>query len=224
MKLFAGTESSWSLRALLCMEIAGIPPEPGIFDLSNEESRRELKRLSPTGRVPVLRDGDVVVYDSLSITEYLNESKPGLLYSAEAALRAEERSLCAELHSGFAEVRRQMPFVASGETAPVALSAEAEAEIERIGIIFAATRGGFYRGETPGAVDAFYSVMAYRLASYGVHFTGRAGHYQNALTEWPLFRRSLSRLCPKRCPGDVVIVVDNYDRAPPETGGVCSSD
>lgn len=75
MKLFAGTESSWSLRALLCMEIAGIPPEPGIFDLSNEESRRELKRLSPTGRVPVLRDGDVVVYDSLSITEYLNESK-----------------------------------------------------------------------------------------------------------------------------------------------------
>ena len=196
MKLFAGTESSWSLRALLCMEIAGIPPDLHILDLSHPQSRRELKRLSPTGRVPVLSDGDLIIYDSLSITEYVNEIKPGLLYSAEAALRAEERSLCAELHSGFAEIRRQMPFVASGKTVPEALSAEAEADIERIGIIFAAARGEFFRGETPGAVDAFYSVMAYRLASYGIHFPGRAGHYQNALTEWTLFRRSLSGLCP----------------------------
>lgn len=145
--------------------------------------------------MPVLRDGDVVIYDSLSITEYLNEIKPGLLYSGDAALRATERSLCAELHSGFAAIRRQMPFVASGKTAPVSLSAGAETEIGRIAAIFAASLGDFYRGSTPGAVDAFYSVMAYRLASYGIHFPGRAGDYQIALTEWPLFRTSLSRLC-----------------------------
>ena len=195
MELLIGSHSSWSLRTLLCMKIAGITPQLIVFDLNSDESQQELKRVSPTGRVPVVTDNGLVVHDSLAIAEYLNEIKPGLLYSASTRLRAEERSLCAELHSGFSAIRRTMPFVACGDIAPVTLSAETEKEITRINAVFDTAQGDFFRGHTPGAVDAFYSVMAYRLASYGICFAGRAGDYQHALTEWSFFGTALSGLC-----------------------------
>jgi len=115
MQLFIGTVSTWSLRALICAKIAETNIQTTFFNLADEDDRRVLKQISPTALVPFLRDGQVEVHDSLAIAEYLNEKTSGRLYPEDSASRALSRSLCAEIHSGFVSVRREMPFSPSGQ-------------------------------------------------------------------------------------------------------------
>ena len=194
MKLFVGTDSTWSLRTLICLDIAEVNAEIEVFKLDDDVSRMSLKKVSPTGLVPFLRDGDLLINDSLSIAEYLNEFKQGSLYPSEATQRALSRSLCAEIHSGFLSVRQQMPFSANSAVKDVSLSLQTQTELMRIESIFADSKAEFFWGETPTAVDAFYAVMAFRLKSYGINFKGNAGRYQNALVEWDLLKKHLKTI------------------------------
>ncbi|MGL4892271.1 MAG: glutathione S-transferase, partial [Aeromonas veronii] len=111
------------------------------------------------------------------------------LYPVSLAERALARSLCAELHAGFRQIRSLLPFFLGAPTR-IDPPVEAVGELARLQEIWSQARGPFYFGEA-GIVDAFYAVMAYRLASYGILLPGQAGVYQQALLSWPLWQETL---------------------------------
>src|ERR1700675_1277787 len=98
--------STWSLRAWVLMRGAGIPFREQMISLYTPDTPARIRVVSPTARVPCLHDGDVVVWDSLAIAEYLAERHPGLWPAAPTA-RAWARSVSAEMHSGFADLRNE---------------------------------------------------------------------------------------------------------------------
>lgn len=117
MKLYIGNKnySSWSMRPWVLLTQAGIPFEEVMlrFDAFTPESqfKAALRNLSPTGKVPVLVDGALVVWDTLAIAEYLAEQFPEKnLWPRDKAARARARSLCAEMHSGFTGLRTHCPM------------------------------------------------------------------------------------------------------------------
>ncbi len=113
--------SSWSMRAWLALREKGVPFEERIVDISAPDRATELSAISPNRQVPVLHDGDVVIYDSLAIMEYANDGFDGPpLLPADARDRARARSLIAWMHSGFADMRRGMPFEGTFHPRPVA--------------------------------------------------------------------------------------------------------
>lgn len=190
MELVVGTESTWSLRAWLCAKMVNLDITEIVIDLSSHDAKAALLAHSPTGLVPVLKADDLVIHDSLAITEYINELTNGALYPLSLEDRAIARSLCAELHSGFTHLRTCSPFTLESVPHVTDLPYEVQQELARIEAIFAQAEGEFMFS-LPSAVDAFYSVMAYRLQSYGIYLMGDAGHYQQNLLSWPLLRLAI---------------------------------
>ena len=99
--------SSWSLRPWLAMKVLGLAFDERRIALYGPQSKAEILRDSPSGKVPCLVDGEVRVWDSLAILEYLAESRRELWPETRAA-RAHARSICAEMHSGFPRLREHM--------------------------------------------------------------------------------------------------------------------
>ncbi|MEG0008236.1 MAG: glutathione S-transferase N-terminal domain-containing protein [Aeromonas sp.] len=190
--LTVGTGSTWSMRAALVLGLSGLAWQEQVFDLEDAKALARLKRVSPTGLVPWLDDGELRIHDSLAIAEYLYELSPERrLYPADRAERALARSLCAELHSGYGQIRSRLPFFLGAPTQcepPV----ETITELARLQTLWSQARGAFYFDEA-GILDAFYAVMAYRLASYGIQLPGQAGAYQQSLLAWPLWQETLVR-------------------------------
>ncbi|WP_323899625.1 glutathione S-transferase N-terminal domain-containing protein [Aeromonas hydrophila] len=188
--LTVGTGSTWAMRAALVLAMSGLEWQEQVFDLEDAKELQRLKRLAPAGLVPWLDHDGVRVHDSLAIAEYLHELCPARrLYPEARAERALARSLCAELHAGFRQIRTLLPFFLGAPTRsepPV----EAIGELARLQTIWSQARGPFYFDEA-GILDAFYAVMAYRLASYGIQLPGQAGAYQQALLAWPLWQQTL---------------------------------
>ncbi|WP_438834167.1 glutathione S-transferase N-terminal domain-containing protein [Aeromonas oralensis] len=188
--LTVGTGSTWAMRAALVLAMSGLEWQELVFDLEDAKELQRLKRLAPAGLVPWLDHDGVRIHDSLAIAEYLHELCPARrLYPEARAERALARSLCAELHAGFRQIRTLLPFFLGAPTRsepPV----EAIGELARLQTIWSQARGSFYFGEA-GILDAFYAVMAYRLASYGIQLPGQAGAYQQALLAWPLWQQTL---------------------------------
>ncbi|WAG12143.1 glutathione S-transferase [Aeromonas dhakensis] len=188
--LTVGTGSTWAMRAALVLAMSGLEWQEQVFDLEDAKELQLLKRLAPAGLVPWLDHDGVRIHDSLAIAEYLHELCPARrLYPEARAERALARSLCAELHAGFRQIRTLLPFFLGAPTRsepPV----EAIGELARLQTIWSQARGPFYFGEA-GILDAFYAVMAYRLASYGIQLPGQAGAYQQVLLAWPLWQQTL---------------------------------
>ncbi|ELB2792376.1 glutathione S-transferase [Aeromonas hydrophila] len=188
--LTVGTGSTWAMRVALVLAMSGLEWQEQVFDLEDAKELQRLKRLAPAGLVPWLDHDGVRIHDSLAIAEYLHELCPARrLYPEARAERALARSLCAELHAGFRQIRTLLPFFLGAPTRsepPV----EAIGELARLQTIWSQARGPFYFGEA-GILDAFYAVMAYRLASYGIQLPGQAGAYQQALLAWPLWQQTL---------------------------------
>ncbi|WP_429166035.1 glutathione S-transferase N-terminal domain-containing protein [Aeromonas rivipollensis] len=188
--LTVGTGSTWAMRASLVLAMSGLEWQEQVFDLEDTKALARLKRTAPAGLVPWLDDGELRIHDSLAIAEYLHELCPARhLYPVDRAERALARSLCAELHSGFGQIRSRLPFFLGAPTQsepPV----ETLGELARLQTLWSQARGPFYFEEA-GILDAFYAVMAYRLASYGIGLPGQAGVYQQALLAWPLWQETL---------------------------------
>lgn len=184
-ELLVGTDSTWSIRALLCLKMVGIEPKVTVFDLTSSNYKEKLRLRSETGLVPVLFSDSGTVYDSLAIVEHVNEISGGRLYPKSTEERAIARSMCSELHSGFLTLRTQCPFTLEPRSTPT-LSNELENEISRLQFIWSKSQGSFMFG-TPSAVDAFYAVLAYRLSTYQIKLVGQAKKYQDSLLSWPLF-------------------------------------
>lgn len=118
MKLIVGTDSTWSLRAWICSQLAQISLELNVVDLTETGYKSKILTHSPTGLVPALIVSDLVIHDSLAIAEYFNEYSEGVLYPKSQSERALARSLCLELHSGFMNLRYHCPF-SLGKTMPL---------------------------------------------------------------------------------------------------------
>src|SRR5205814_8538165 len=108
LKIVVGNKkySSWSLRGWLALKLTGAPYEEIVVALDMPDTAGNIRRYSPSGRVPALMDGEITVWDSLAISEYLHEKFPQKqLWPQDAARRAHARSVSAEMHSGFVNLR-----------------------------------------------------------------------------------------------------------------------
>jgi glutathione S-transferase len=198
MEIVVGTKkwSSWSLRPWLALKRTGAAFKETVVDLRLVgTSENEIARHSPSKLVPVVKDGDLVIWDSLAICEYLNEKYPeAQLWPADQTLRALGRSAAAEMHSGFGSLRGECPMEL--ETRKVTAVSEATQNdvrkiVERWNQLLKRSGGPFLLGDWSIA-DAFYTPVATRFRTYGIHLsdygdTGAAGAYCERLLETPEF-------------------------------------
>ena len=127
------TYSSWSMRPWLLMRAFAIPFDEIVIPLDSPHARAEILRRNPAGKVPVLEDGDLVIWDSLAIIEHLAERHPEhAIWPRDPAARALARSLAAEMHSGFSALRRHLPMNMRRDSRPATLEAEMEATRDRL--------------------------------------------------------------------------------------------
>jgi glutathione S-transferase len=149
------------------------------------------RAFSPSGKVPCLRDGDTVVWDSLGIAEFLAERHPGL-WPAGPAARTWARCAAAEMHSGFGALRQVCTMNVGLRVRLHAQSAALQADIRRIDELWSEglTRfgGPYLAGAEFTVVDAFYCPVAYRVRTYGIELSGAAAQYAARLVELPSMR------------------------------------
>jgi glutathione S-transferase len=183
--------SSWSLRGWLAMKLSGAPFREEMVALIGAYNAAN-RAFSPSARVPCLHDGSVVVWDSLAIAEYLAERHAGM-WPADAAARAWARSACAEMHSGFSNLRNEMTMCIRERVDVRPWSVGLADDIARIAEIWSEGRRGFGQGGRYlcGAfslADAFYAPVAFRFRTYGVVLDHAAADYLQALLAHPLLR------------------------------------
>src|SRR5687767_14676748 len=135
MKLLIGNKnySSWSLRPWLVLKQAGIPFEEELISFNVPDFKARVTRHSPAGKLPALIDGDLVVWDSLAIAEYLAELFPEkTLWPAARGARAHARAACAEMHSGFQDMRSRLTMNCCTHFTNVLFDKRVRREIARI--------------------------------------------------------------------------------------------
>lgn len=183
--------SSWSLRPWLVLKQAGIPFTETYIPLYVGDWHERVLKHSPSGKVPTLINGAITVWDSLAICEYLAEQFPEKqLWPADVAVRAEARSVSAEMHSGFQALRQNMFMNIRRRMPNRGRTPEVAADIERITTMWNdcrrryATNGPFLFGRFSIA-DAMYAPVALRFQTYEVSVNGAAGEYARALLALP---------------------------------------
>jgi glutathione S-transferase len=186
--------SSWSLRPWLALRLSGLAFETRLFDLKGPD-RAAIPQHSPSGKVPCLivsRDGkpDLTIWDSLAICEYVAElAQAAQLWPSDPEQRAWARSVTAEMHSGFADLRQTCPMDIIASVPRHEITAETARNIARITEIWtqcrtaAQDKGAFLFGPF-GIADCFYAPVVTRFHTYGVKLDGLAGDYMTAVREW----------------------------------------
>ncbi len=194
------TYSSWSMRPWLLMRAFALPFDEIVIPLDGADTAAAIARHNPAGKVPVLEDGDVVVWDSLAIVEHLAEAHPELaIWPREPAARALARSLAAEMHSGFAALRRALPMNMRRDGVPAALDpatqAAVDADVARIEAAWADARTRFGAdGSGPFlfgafcAADAMFAPVVNRFAAYAVPVAATSRAYMDAMQAHPAWR------------------------------------
>jgi len=192
--------SSWSMRGSLALTFKGLPFEERSISLIEDRDRSRRRKISPTGRVPALHHGDLVIPDSLAIIEYLEETFPPpkypALWPAEAGRRLRARWLAAEMHSGFTELRSEMSFHLCFLPRPPMISPAALGEAAGMlglweeSLTRSAGEGPFLLGAF-SAADIMYAPAVVRLQAFGVPTTGtpHAATYIADVLAHPAVRR-----------------------------------
>ncbi len=190
--------SSWSMRGWLVAVQSGLEFREERVWLDEDVDRSARRRFSPVGKVPVLLHGDLAVWDSLAIAEYLAELAPDAgIWPADRAARARARSLCAEMHAGFPALRERLPMNVTARKPYLDRGEEVAAEVERVAAMWTDTRrefggAGRYLFGDWCAADAFYAPVATRLVTYGVPVEGVAAEVRDALLDHAWVRRWLA--------------------------------
>ena len=188
--------SSWSLRAWLALKWTGEPFEEVVIPLSRPETAAAIRSHSGAGKVPVLKDGDLAVWDSLAICEYLAEKFPNAaLWPAASGARAVARSASAEMHSGFTRLRSQMPMNVRAKLPGKGLGPGVAEDIARIAGLWESclerfgSDGGFLGGAFSVA-DCMFAPVVSRFCTYGVALSEPCQAYADrvwnlaAMQEW----------------------------------------
>jgi len=173
--------SSWSLRPWLAARHAGIEFDEIRVSLFTPEGTAQIRQYSPSLKVPVWREGELVVWESLAICEYLAERVPSL-WPADSAARAVARSVGAEMHAGFAALRHGMPMNARARGRRVAVTPAIAADIDRIAAIWTDCRARFGAGGpwlfgAFSIADAMFGPVVLRFVPYGVSRPGAVDDY-----------------------------------------------
>lgn len=192
--------SSWSLRAWLPLRHYGVEFEERRLPLDTEEFAREIGKYTPTRRVPVLIDGATTVWDSLAICEYANDRwLDGKGWPTERAARAHARAVCAEMHTGFAGLRRALPMDCRASGAAVLVDAAARTDVVRMRELIADCRARFGHLSKEGGpwlfgkfslADCYFAPIVVRFKIYSVPVDGAVAAWVDstwalpALSEW----------------------------------------
>lgn len=190
--------SSWSLRGWLMAKIAGIDFEEVMVPLDLPDTAASIRKHSPSGKVPVLLHRGLAVWESLSIAEYLNDLKPEAhLWPPAVAARAHARSVSAEMHAGFSELRANMPMNIRASYPGKGMTPAVRADIERITGLWRDCRKRF-AGAAPkddgflfgafGAADAMFAPVVTRFRTFGVQLDNDAEAYCAAVMAHPAMK------------------------------------
>lgn len=182
--------SSWSMRPWVLMHALRIAFEEINVRLDQSDTARQIAPYSPSGRVPVLIDNGLKVWDSLAIMEYLAERCPQVrVWPESMEARAQARSVCAEMHAGFAALRSAMPMNIRNRHPGRGHTSAAMQDIARIVQLWSeclqAHGGPFLFGHHFGAADAMYAPVVTRFVSYGVALPDDAAAYVDAVQNHP---------------------------------------
>ena len=186
--------SSWSLRPWIALVHFGVSFEETVIPLGQPETRARILEFSPTAKCPALIDGDIVVYESLAILEYLAETFPGLaIWPRDKAARAHARSLANEMHAGFQALRSHCPTQFLRPVRQRALTPEAQADVARIEAAWEDARarfgagGPFLFGDF-SAADAMFAPVVNRLHIYDVPVRPGTCAYMQAVQALPAWK------------------------------------
>ena len=177
--------SSWSLRAWFFMKRAGLYFEQERLALFETDFHEKLSQYSNAGRVPVLIDADLHVWDSLAICEYLSEAHlAGSGWPKSLQDRAKARSIVSEVHSGFAKLRHALPMNCRAQRS-ISVSETVRSEIERIDQIWSDPWfiNARESGVDLGILDAFFAPIASRFHTYQIELSESASHYRDWLLQ-----------------------------------------
>jgi len=193
LRLIIGNKnySSWSLRPWLAMKAAEIAFEEMLVPLDAPDFKARLATFGGAGKVPLLIDGEIRVWETLAILEYLAEKFPAAaLWPRETAARAHARAVASEMHSGFSSLRSLLPMNIHRPVTPRHLDAGAAADVTRIESIWTESRkrfganGPFLFGAF-GAADAMYAPVVWRFHTYAVELGAVARAYMAAMMALP---------------------------------------
>jgi glutathione S-transferase len=178
--------SSWSLRPWVLMRELSIPFTETLIPFGNSPGRLSVADISPSGRVPCLKDGQLLVWDSLAIVEYLAE-RHGQVWPSDGTARAWARSAAAEMHSGFFELRGKCGMNCGIRARLGEIAAPLALELERLNALWLEGLekfgGPFLAGPKFTAVDAFYAPVATRVRTYGLQLKPASMQYVARLLE-----------------------------------------
>jgi glutathione S-transferase len=183
--------SSWSFRPWIAMRAANIPFDEVVISLESADFKSRVSAHSGTGKVPVLIDGDIKIWESLAILEYLAEKFPeAKLWPANPAARAHARTVASEMHAGFVPLRRHCPMNMWYPPKKRELPDDVAENVKRIDAIWTDCRarfgaGGPYLFGAFGAADAMYAPVVSRLHSYAIDVGEAARTYMAAMMALP---------------------------------------
>ena len=188
--------SSWSLRAWIALRHLGVDFTEAVIPLDQPGSHEQIDSYGPSGRLPVLRTGELVVWDSLAICEYAAELT-GRGWPRASEARALARSISAEMHSGFANLRALWPMNARARNRRTAMTAALAADVERIDEIWNDCRhrfgagGPWLFGADYTIADAMYAPVVLRFNTYGARVSDTARWYMATVLEDPALQEWL---------------------------------
>jgi glutathione S-transferase len=186
--------SSWSMRPWLARKAAGIAFDETVISLNAPDFKARVARHSGTGKVPVLIDGDVEVWESLAILEYLAEKFPDRgLWPTDVKARAHARAVANEMHAGFVPLRRHLPMNIWRPVMKRDLTPEAAGNVRRIDEMWSDCRARFGSGGpflfgAFTAADAMYAPVVSRFVTYAVEVGAAARGYMEAVVALPAWR------------------------------------
>ena len=192
LELYIGNKnySSWSLRAWLLLKHFGIPFTEHLVSVAGRDYNPALKAVAGNARVPCLHVDGFPIWESIAIAEYLAESHPAM-WPADALARARARSISAEMHAGFANLRTAMPMNLKLELQGKPATPEVQRDIDRIVEIWTEARTRFAKGDGPylfgdfTIADAMYAPVVWRLHIYNVPLPPLAAAYSAAMRGHP---------------------------------------
>ncbi|WP_299691750.1 glutathione S-transferase family protein [uncultured Vibrio sp.] len=197
MQLYIANQnySTWSLRAWLIFDHYNLDADITKLKLFTSDFYDTLAKVTPTAKVPTLVDGDVAVWDSLAILEYVNDAYlDGAAWPTCVAERALARAISAEMHSGFFNIRNELPMNCRAKR-KLTLSDGALKDIARIDVIWSAQMAQYPEGWLFGEwsiADAMFAPVALRVETYGIQLSDKAKQYQQRVLNSPSIQKWLA--------------------------------